>query len=93
METMIDQLAHRAGRDPVDLRLDLLTEHPRDQAAIRNAVVAATGKRLRSLPLDVGAGAWSGEQHRPVDNPGWGDNNGRGFSARSPRNDVLGLSR
>jgi isoquinoline 1-oxidoreductase subunit beta len=35
METMIDEIAHATGQDPVALRLDLLAQEPRDAAVVR----------------------------------------------------------
>src|SRR6202021_3661093 len=37
METMIDELAHLAGKDPVALRLSLLTKQPRHAEVVRLA--------------------------------------------------------
>ena len=38
METLIDRIAREAGRDPVDLRRELLSKHPRHLAALDLAV-------------------------------------------------------
>lgn len=38
METLIDEIAHNAGKDPVELRRELLAEHPRHLAALDLAV-------------------------------------------------------
>ena len=48
METMIDQLAHAAGQDPVQYRQPLLKNHPRHLAALN--LVAEKGNWLTPLP-------------------------------------------
>lgn len=47
LECMMDELAQAAGRDPLDFRLDLLTEHPRLQTVLRTAAKrAGWGRKL-----------------------------------------------
>jgi isoquinoline 1-oxidoreductase subunit beta len=49
METMIDEIAHATGKDPVTLRLDLLAKEPRDAAVVRLvADKASTNQRMSS---------------------------------------------
>lgn len=48
METLIDELAHKAGRDPLIYRRELLKDHPRHLSALN--LVADKGKWNASLP-------------------------------------------
>ena len=41
VETMIDQVARAAGKDPVDFRMDLLSEHPRHAGVLKLAAEKA----------------------------------------------------
>lgn len=52
METTIDELAHLAGKDPLDFRLGLLAQQPRDAAVLRLAAEKAEWNK----PLPTGWG-------------------------------------
>jgi isoquinoline 1-oxidoreductase beta subunit len=50
METMLDELAHNAGHDPIEYRRGLFKEHPRHLAALD--LVAEKGNWKKALPKD-----------------------------------------
>jgi isoquinoline 1-oxidoreductase beta subunit len=49
-ETFLDELAHAAGRDAFELRVELLTDHPRH----RSVLELAASKAGRGKPLPTG---------------------------------------
>ncbi|MBL4278339.1 xanthine dehydrogenase family protein molybdopterin-binding subunit [Vibrio fluvialis] len=54
VETMIDELAAKAGKDPVEMRMQLLAKHPRWQGVLKLAAEkAGWGK---TLPAGIGMG-------------------------------------
>ena len=64
VETFIDELLEVAGRDPVEGRLPLLAEHPRNQAVLRRAAEMADWGR--SLGPDRALGVAVHESFRTI---------------------------
>jgi isoquinoline 1-oxidoreductase beta subunit len=58
IESFIDELAHKAGKDPVDFRMNMLGKHPRLQAALK----LAAEKSGWGSPLPKGVGRGVGVQ-------------------------------
>ena len=65
METLIDRIAREAGRDPVDLRRDLLSKHPRHLAAL-DLAVRESGYGAKTLPAGRAWGCAVHESFRSV---------------------------
>ncbi len=65
METLIDRIARRTGRDPVALRRDLLRSHPRHLAAL-DLAVRKSGYGTRELPAGRAWGVAVHESFRSV---------------------------
>lgn len=59
METLIDRVAKESGKDPVELRRELLAGHPRHLAAL-NMAVEKSGYGTRELPAEQ---AWGVALH------------------------------
>ncbi len=54
IETMVDEAAAVAGKDPVDYRVQLLSKHPRGQAVVRTVADMAGWKRKRPAGRALG---------------------------------------
>lgn len=54
LETFIDEVAATAGKDPIDLRMQLLAKQPRGLAVIREAMSMADWKRKRPAGRALG---------------------------------------
>ena len=65
METLIDRIAREAGRDPVDLRRELLSKHPRHLAAL-DLAVRESGYGAKTLPAGRAWGCAVHESFRSV---------------------------
>ena len=65
METLIDRIAHEAGRDPVALRRELLKAHPRHLETL-DLAVRKSGYGERSLPAGHAWGVAIHESFRSV---------------------------
>jgi isoquinoline 1-oxidoreductase beta subunit len=59
-ESFIDELAHAAGRDPVDFRMALLGKSPRAAAALRLVAGKVWGKPLPGTHQGVAVAFWNG---------------------------------
>jgi isoquinoline 1-oxidoreductase subunit beta len=63
VESFVDELAHRAGRDPLAYRMDLLATAPRHRAVLELAAAKAgwgtpSGDRHRGLAVHESFGSW-----------------------------------
>jgi isoquinoline 1-oxidoreductase beta subunit len=54
LETFIEEVAAAAGKDPIDMRMQLLAKQPRGQAVIREAMAMAGWKRKRRAGRALG---------------------------------------